>query len=157
MPECDGLTLNIHLGIHSLTGCRSPKCYLINVYTDYLITMHPILVTIDSYFNNLHPRVYVSVAQWTDWVPYNKVLLNNKYKISLSTTHRSNWLLFHSVCINVGALILDLPNYINHTHSHIHTSWHTHNYRNIHGNIRGWTFHYIHRLFYSYVSIILHI
>ena len=117
MPECDGLTLNIYLGMHSLTGCRSPKCYLINVYTDYLFTNWTLILTL------------------TPWLPctqgctYNQVLPNNKYKISLSITHRSNWLLFHSVCINVGALILDLPNYTNHAHSHIHTSWHTHNFK----------------------------
>ena len=65
-----------------------------------------------------------------------KYYQNNNYKISLSTTHRSNWLLFHSVCINVGALILDLSNYTYHAHSHIQTSWYTHNFKNIHGSIK---------------------
>ena len=38
---------------------------------------------------------------------------------------------------HVGALILDLPNYTSHAHSHIHTSWHTHIFKNIHGHIKG--------------------
>ena len=31
MSLCCGLTLNNYLGIHSLTGCRLPKYYLLDV------------------------------------------------------------------------------------------------------------------------------